>query len=124
MLDGMKALDTLKQMVDKPQQKYWSRLKDSTDKMDIAQCTYVMSQDSVKEKYREMMESFNSFLFEKFKEDFSAIPTFQPAVEGYVDAILKSAQDYGKHTQDLEEENKRLKQQLEEALNANGHTAE
>lgn len=31
MLDGMKTLETLKQMVDNPQQNYWNRLKDSLD---------------------------------------------------------------------------------------------
>lgn len=113
MLDGMKALETLQQMVDKPKTNYWSRLKDSTGSMDVSQITYVMSQEQVKEKYREMMESFNGFLFEKFKEDFSAVPTFQPAVEGYVDAVLKSAQDYGIHVKNLEEENKRLKEALD-----------
>lgn len=124
MLDGMKTLETLKQMVDNPQQNYWNRLKDSTDKMDTAQVSWVMSQDSVKKVYEDMMESFNSFLFEKFKEDFSAVPAFQPTIEKYVNTILESSQEYGKRTKELEEENKRLKQQLEEALNANGHTAE
>lgn len=76
------------------------------------------------ERYDDMMESFNSFLFEKFKEDFSAVPAFQPTIEKYVNTILESSQEYGKRTKELEEENKRLKQQLEEALNANGHTAE
>lgn len=113
MLDGVKALETLRQMVDKPQQNYWSKLKDSTGSMDV-------SQDSVKEKYREMLEAFNSFLFEKFKEDFSAVPTFQPVVEDYVNAVLKSAENYGNHVKDLEEENKRLR----EALDANRCQAE
>lgn len=45
-------------------------------------------------------------------------------IERYVNTILESSQEYGKRTKELEEENKRLKQQLEEALNANGHTAE
>lgn len=76
------------------------------------------------ERYADMMESFNSFLFEKFKEGFSAVPAFQPTIERYVNTILESSQEYGKRTKELEEENKRLKQQLEEALNANGHTAE
>jgi hypothetical protein len=120
MLDGVKALETLRQMVDKPQQNYWSKLKDSTGSMDVSQITYVMSQDSVKEKYREMLEAFNSFLFEKFKEDFSAVPTFQPVVEDYVNAVLKSAENYGNHVKDLEEENKRLR----EALDANRCQAE
>jgi hypothetical protein len=124
MLDSVKALETLKQMVDKPIINYWDRLKDSAGSMDVAQVTYVMSQDSVKEAYRVMMESFNNFLFEKFKEDFSTIPAYQPCVETYVDTVIQTAQSYGKHTQELEEENKRLKQQLEEALNVDRHQAD
>lgn len=124
MLDGVKALETLKQMVDKPQHNYWDRLKDSAGSMDVAQVTFVMSQDAVKEAYSGMMEAFNSFLFEKFKEDFSTVQTFQPAIERYVDAVLKTAQDYGKHAAALEEENSKLKQQIEELKNANRSQAE
>lgn len=121
MLDGMKALETLQQMVDKPQQNYWNRLKDSTGSMDASQIQYVMSQEPVKKVYRDMMESFKSFLFEKFKEDFSAVPAFQPTIEKYVSTVIESAQSYGKHAADLEEENKRLKEQLEELKNADRH---
>ena len=47
----------------------WNRLKDSVGNMDVAQIQFVMSQESVKNVYSEMMGAFNSFLFEKFKED-------------------------------------------------------
>jgi hypothetical protein len=96
---------------------YWSRLKDSTGNMDIAQVTYVMSQESVKEVYREMMKSFTSFLFEQYKNDFASVPAYQPVVEKYVDTVLKAAQNFGQHAQHLEEENNRLKQELEKLRN-------
>lgn len=86
--------------------------------MDIAQVTYVMSQEPVKEVYREMMKSFTSFLFEKYKEDFSTVPAYQPIVEKYVDTVIATAQNYGKHAQYLEEENKKLKQELERLKHA------
>lgn len=117
MLDSVKALETIKQSVDSTKSNYWSRLKDSTGSMDIAQITYVMSQEPVKEVYRDMMKSFTSFLFETFKEDFSAVPTYQPVIEKYVDTVLATAQGYGQHAQYLEEENKKLKKQLEELKN-------
>ena len=97
----------------------WNRLKDSVGNMDVAQIQFVMSQESVKNVYSEMMGAFNSFLFEKFKEDFSTIPSFKPYVEKYVDAVIKSAEDYGRHAVYLEEENTRLKRELEELKNAN-----
>ncbi len=113
MLDSNKALETLRQAIDNPKKDYWSRLKDSADSMNDTQRQYVLSQESVRRVYEEMMGSFNCYLFEKFKEDFATVPAFQPAIERYVDTIIASAQDYGKHLQSLEEENIRLKQQLE-----------
>lgn len=113
MLDSNKALETLRQAIDNPKKDYWSRLKDSADSMNDTQRQYVLSQESVRRVYEEMMGSFNSYLFEKFKEDFATVPAFQPTIERYVDTVIASAQDYGKHLQSLEEENIRLKQQLE-----------
>lgn len=117
MLDSVKALETIKQSIDTPKKDYWGRLKDSAGGMDVAQVTYVMSNESVKEVYKEMMKSFTSFLFEKYKEDFAAVPTFQPVVEKYIDTVLKVAQSYGQHAQCLEEENKKLRQELERLKN-------
>ena len=98
----------------------WSRLKDSTDSMDIAQVTYVMSQEPVKEVYNDMMQSFSSYLFEKYKNDFATIPTFQPVVERYIDTVIKAAQGYGQYAQSLEEENRKLRQELEKLRNVGG----
>ena len=95
----------------------WSRLKDSAGNMDVAQITYVMSQESVKESYKEMMKSFTSYLFERYKEDFSTVPTFQPIIEKYVNSVIESAKGYGQYAQKLEEENKQLKKKLEELRN-------
>lgn len=120
MLDSNKALETLRQAIDNPKKDYWSRLKDSADTMNDAQRQYVLSQESVRRVYEEMMGSFNSYLFEKFKDDFATVPAFQPTIERYVDAVLMSAQDYGKHLANLEEENIRLKQQLEGMKNVSG----
>lgn len=113
MLDSNKALETLRQAIDNPKKDYWSRLKDSADSMNDTQRQYVLSQESVRRVYEEMMGSFNCYLFEKFKEDFATVPAFQPAIEKYIDTILETAQDYGRHLASLEEENKKLKQQLE-----------
>lgn len=100
-------------MVDNPQQNYWSKLKDSTDSMSDAQKGYVMNSEEVKKKYKDMMKSFSSFLFEKYKEDFAAVPAFQPVIDEYIATVLNTAQDYGKHTADLEEENRKLKEMLD-----------
>lgn len=118
MTDGTKALNALKQMVDQPVESQWKRLQDNTSSMPSAQQAYVMSQENVQKSYEKMMESFNTFLFERFKEDFSAVPAFKPVIDDYIDSVLTTAQEYGKHTVELEQENKKLKQMIEELKNA------
>lgn len=121
MLDGVSALENIKQIVEQPKTTCWNRLQDAAGSMDASQTSFVMSQETVKNAYKEMMDSFNSFLFERFKEEFAAVPTFQPIVNKYIDSIIQSAQDYGKHTADIEEENRRLRKELEDLKNANRH---
>ena len=99
----------------------WKRLTDATHSMDSTQRSFVMSQEAVKNAYAEMLTNFTSYLFEKFKEDFAAVPAYRPLVDRYVNTVIDSAQDYGKYTMSLEDENKKLKQQLEELQNANRH---
>ena len=120
MLDGSKSLEAIKELVDKPKPKYWERLKDATGSMDVSQVAWVMNQEAVNKSYEAMMKSFNTYLFERFKEDFAAVPTFQPVVDNYINTVINSAQDYGQHAKELEEENLRLRQKLEELMkNAN-----
>lgn len=123
MLDGIKALENIKQLVDNPKPSYWERLKDATNAMDESQKEYVMSQQPVINVYKSMMDAFNMFLFERFKDDFASVQTFQPLIDKYVDTVITTAQGYGKHTVELEEENKQLKKKLEELLHANGPQA-
>lgn len=119
-MDGVKALENIKQVLEQPKSTCWDRLKDAAGAMDASQTSFVMSQESVKQSYKEMMDSFNSFLFERFKEEFGTIPAFQPIVNKYIDSVIQSAQEYGKHTADVEEENRRLRKELEELKNASG----
>ena len=86
--------------------------------MDVAQVTFVMSQESVKESYKEMMKAFTSYLFERYKDEFATVPAYQPMVEKYVNAVISSAKSFGEHAQLLEQENQKLKKELEELKNA------
>lgn len=121
MLDGVKALENIKQVIEIPKTTCWNRLQDAAGSMDASQTAFVMSQDSVKLSYKDMMDSFNSFLFERFKNEFASVPTFQPIIDKYIDSVIQSAQEYGKHTADIEEENRRLRKELEDLKNANRH---
>jgi histone H3/H4 len=97
---------------------YWSILQDSANKMDVSQITYVMAQEPVKESYESMMKAFNSYIFEKFKEDFSAVPAYQPTINNYVSSVIEASKNYAEHATHLEEENNKLKKELEELRNA------
>lgn len=96
----------------------WNLLKDTAGSMDVAQVTFVMSQESVKESYKEMMKAFTSYLFERYKDEFATVPAYQPMVEKYVNAVISSAKNFGEHAQLLEQENQKLKKELEELKNA------
>lgn len=116
MFDAKSSLDAIKEAVDKPKTKYWDRLKDATGAMDVAQVTWVMSQKEVKEAYDKLMAAFNSYIFERYKEDFAAIKAYQPLVDNYINTIIKSAENFGQHTKDLEAENEKLRQQIAELM--------
>ena len=116
MFDAKNSLDAIKKVVDKPQTKYWERLKDATGAMDVAQITWVMSQKEVKEAYDRLMAAFNSYIFERYKEDFAGIKAYQPLVDDYINTIIKSAEHFGQHAKDLEAENEKLKQQIAELM--------
>lgn len=98
----------------------WNLLKDTAGEMDIAQITFVMSQEPVKAAYKDMMKSFTSYLFERYKEDFATVQAYQPTIEKYVNAVIASAKNYGEHAQHLEEENMKLRKELEKLRRAGG----
>jgi len=119
MFDAKSSLETIKETFDKsqPKQNYFDRLKDATGSMDVSQVTWVMQQKEVQDAYNAMMDAFRGYLFERMKEDFAAIKTYQPVVDDYINAVINSAQRFGEHTKELESENERLKQQIAELMN-------
>lgn len=99
----------------------WKRLQDATVSIDMAQATWIMSQEPVKSSYENMMTAFNHYLFEKFKDDFASLSPYHDIVNTYVESILTTAQKYAKHTEQLAKENEELKQRLKELEDANRH---
>lgn len=97
---------------------HWKRLQDATSSIDMSQSNWIMSQDNVKSAYGDLMQAFQHYLFERFKDDFAGLPLYQDIISKYVDSVLAAAQGFAKRTAQLEKENEELKQKLQELLDA------
>lgn len=92
----------------------WKRLQDATTSMDVSQITWIMSREPVKEAYSNMMQTFSTYLFERFKDDFAGCPAFEGVINTYISSVIKAAEEFAKHTENLEKENEELRRQLQE----------
>ena len=69
----------LKQLEQKPASKssYWQKLSDTCAKMSADQLNYVQNSEEVLKAKSQVMEAFNLYLFEKFKEQITLIETLK-----------------------------------------------
>ena len=81
--------------------------------MSADQLHFVSNSDEVIEAKSKMMEAFNLFLFEKFKEDFVEIEQFQKLADSYIDTIEDIGKDYTKQVTKTIEENLEQRQEIE-----------
>lgn len=93
---------------------YWQKLSDVCSKLSADQLNYINNSEKVIDKKNKMMEAFNLFLFEKYKNDFVEIEAFKNLCDDYVDTIQDVIKDYSKQVENTIEENKKLKQKLAE----------
>jgi hypothetical protein len=93
---------------------YWSILSSNCEKMSADQLNFINSNDKVVECKAKMMEAFNLFLFERYKEDFAQVETIRPICDEYVNTILQVADDYGDVMKRTLEENEKLKAKIQE----------
>ena len=93
---------------------YWSILSSNCEKMSADQLNFINSNDKVIECKAKMMEAFNLFLFERYKEEFSQVETIRPICDEYVNTILQVADDYGDVMKRTLEENEKLKAKIQE----------
>ena len=92
---------------------YWQKLSEKCSKMSADQLHFVSNSDEVIEAKSKMMEAFNLFLFEKFKEDFVEIEQFQKLADSYIDTIEDIGKDYTKQVTKTIEENLEQRQEIE-----------
>lgn len=93
---------------------YWSILSSNCEKMSADQLNFINSNDKVIECKAKMMEAFNLFLFERYKEDFAQVETIRPICDEYINTILQVADDYGDVMKRTLEENEKLKAKIQE----------
>ena len=104
---------------------YWLKLSEMCAKMSADQLNYVSNNDEVIQIKSRMMEAFNLYLFETFKEDFSQNDMFTHYCDEYVDKITDVASNYSESIAKTLDENEKLKAkiaQLERKLNAKSDT--
>lgn len=93
---------------------YWQILSSNCEKMSADQLNFINSNNKVIECKAKMMEAFNLFLFEKYKDDFAQVETIRPICDEYINTILQVADEYGDVMKRTLEENEKLKARIEE----------
>ena len=94
----------------------WGVLDDKTKDLSPQEAAAINATAEVNAAYQKMMGAFSGyFLFPKFRDEFASIPAFRPLCDKYIAAVLQAKADRYKYTAELEEENKRLKAELEAA---------
>ena len=101
---------------------YWQKLSDMCSKLSADQLNYVTNNQNVIKTKNKMMEAFSLYLFEKYKDNFAEIQTFQNVCDDYIDTIEDTIKEYSNKVTSTFEENKVLKNkinELERKLNNN-----
>ena len=93
---------------------YWQKLSDYWNKMSADQQIYINNSQKVLESRAQMMEAFNLFLFEKFKDEFSRVADFRKFCDEYVDAVINSGTDYANEVAKAINERKVLQEKVAE----------
>jgi len=93
---------------------YWLKLSEHCAKLSSDQLKFVHNCDKVKKTKSKMMDAFNLYLFEKFKDEFAKFPNFQPLCDDYVESIISATDDYSNNVQNALLENEQLKQRIAE----------
>ena len=91
---------------------YWQRLIANCEKMSADQLKFIDTNKNVIEAKAKMMNAFNLYLFERFKEDFASVETLQPICNEYIETILKTSDEYADVLANTLKENEILKQKL------------
>lgn len=95
------------------QAQVWDKFDSIVKNLSETQKTYVANDKNVLEARRKMLGVFDEWLFERFKNDFVAVPQFNALAESYVGVVFNVAQESAEKAKSLEQENKELREEVE-----------
>ena len=91
----------------------WKVLDEKMAGISNDEAAVISARATVKTAQADMMYAFvNFFLFPKYRDEFSSIPAFRPFCDKYISEVVNAKEEGVKHAIELEEENKRLKEEL------------
>ncbi|MBQ2396019.1 MAG: hypothetical protein II304_03095 [Bacteroidales bacterium] len=93
---------------------YWLKLSESCSKMSADQLNFVSNNDEVIQAKSRMMEAFNLYLFETYKEQFAENEMFTKYCDDYIDKINDIAISYSDSIAQTLDENAKLKAKIKE----------
>ena len=108
------------------QESYWQKLTDYCNKMSADQQSFVSNSKEVQESRAKMMEAFNLYLFERYKDEFIQLDDFRGLCDKYVESVIATSKDYSVQIAKTVDENESLKTriaELERKLNAKSDTS-
>ena len=108
------------------QESYWQKLTDYCNKMSADQQSFVSNSKEVQESRAKMMEAFNLYLFERYKDEFIQLDDFRGLCDKYVESVITTSKDYSVQIAKTVDENESLKTriaELERKLNAKSDTS-
>ena len=96
----------------------WKVLDDNMNGINGAEAAVINARETVKTAQADMMFAFvNFYLFPKYRDEFASIPDFRSLCRKYISEVIKAKEDGIRSSIELEEENRKLKEELEKLKN-------
>ena len=93
---------------------YWQKLTDYCSKLSADQQNFVNNSKEVRDSRAKMMEAFNLYLFERYKDEFIQLDDFRGLCDDYVDTVINTSKEYSAQVARTADENISLKARIAE----------
>lgn len=96
----------------------WTVLDEKMNGVGEAEAAIINAREAVKVAQADMIGAFiNFYLFPKYRDEFASIPAFRSLCRKYISEVVNAKEEGVKRSIELEEENRKLKQELEKLKN-------
>lgn len=92
----------------------WQKLADYCNKMSADQQSFVERSQKVQESRAKMMDAFLLYLFERHKDEFIQLDSFQTLCDDYVNTVIETGKEYSAQIAHTVNENADLKARIAE----------